>query len=313
MIYFFVFSFSCAITFLITPTIRYIALKFSVIDKKDKRKIHSKIVTRFGGVGIYLGVVFAFLTLFSVKFGFENFDFSPFWAIIMAATLVFALGFYDDIKGADAKIKFFIQILSAFLLINSGFLVELISIPWAPPIHLGIFAIPVTILWLVGITNAINLIDGLDGLAAGIVLICSLGLLVKFLITGLVLPAFFAVSLAGACLGFLRYNFSPAKIFMGDTGSMFLGFSLAALAIWTSCKTNTEVGLLWSIICLGVPILDTFLAFSRRILRKKNPFSADKEHMHHLLLRKNLTERQVVYMLWGITLCLNIIALSFLL
>ncbi|NQT32499.1 MAG: undecaprenyl/decaprenyl-phosphate alpha-N-acetylglucosaminyl 1-phosphate transferase [Candidatus Omnitrophica bacterium] len=311
MTYFLVFAIACGITFLITPTIRYVGLKFSVIDKKNTRKIHTKIVTRFGGLGIYIGFIFALLTLFTVRFGFGNLEFTSLWAIVMASTMILILGMYDDARGADAKVKFFVQILAAVLLINSGFLVKVISIPWGGALHLGIFSIPVTILWLVGVTNAINLIDGLDGLAAGIVFICSLGLFCKFLMFGAFLPAFFAVALAGACLGFLKYNFFPAKIFMGDTGSMFLGFSIAALAIWTGYKTTTAIILLVPIIALGIPILDTFLALVRRITRKQSPFHADKEHLHHILLKKKFTEKQVVYIFWAITLFLNIIACSF--
>jgi UDP-GlcNAc:undecaprenyl-phosphate GlcNAc-1-phosphate transferase len=248
-----------------------------------------------------------------VRFGFGDLQFTPLWAIVMASTMILILGMYDDAKGADAKVKFFVQVLAAVLLINSGFVVKVISIPWVGPLQLGIFSIPVTVLWLVGVTNAINLIDGLDGLAAGIVFICSLGLFCKSLMLGSILPAFFAVALAGACLGFLKYNFFPAKIFMGDTGSMFLGFSIAALAIWTGDKTSTAVILLVPIVGLGIPILDTSLAFTRRIVRKQNPFHADKEHLHHILLRKKLTEKQVVYILWAITLFLNFIVCSYIL
>jgi UDP-GlcNAc:undecaprenyl-phosphate GlcNAc-1-phosphate transferase len=307
MIHFLIFAIACGVTFMITPTIRYVGLKFLVIDKKNTRKVHTRIVTRFGGIGIYVGFIFALLTLFTVRFGFGNLDFTPLWAIIMASTMILILGMYDDAKGADAKVKFFVQILAAVLLIKAGFVVKVISIPGVDPLHLGIFSIPITILWLVGVTNAINLIDGLDGLAAGIVFICSLGLFCKALILGAMLPAFFAVALAGACLGFLKYNFFPAKIFMGDTGSMFLGFSIAALGIWTGYKTSTAIILLVPIVGLGIPILDTFLAFTRRIARKQNPFHADKEHLHHILLRKKLTEKQVVYIFWGITLFLNIV------
>ncbi|MFH1309494.1 MAG: MraY family glycosyltransferase [Candidatus Omnitrophota bacterium] len=311
MTYLFIFMIACGITFLITPTIRYMALKFSVIDRRNARKIHTRIVTRFGGIGIYIGFIFAILSLFLMQFGVNSANSKPLWAIIMASTMILILGMYDDAKGADAKVKFFVQILATFLLINAGFKIDIVGNPWGDPLNLGIFSIPVTVLWMVGITNAINLIDGLDGLAVGIAFICAMGLFVKFLIVGLVLPAFFAVSLAGACLGFLRYNFSPAKIFMGDTGSMFLGFSIAALAIWTGQKASTAVVLIVPLLGLGVPVLDTILAFSRRIIRRQNPFTADKEHLHHLFLKTGLSEKQVVFVFWGITLFLNICACYF--
>ncbi|MFH1305483.1 MAG: MraY family glycosyltransferase [Candidatus Omnitrophota bacterium] len=308
MRYVYIFAVATAIAFLITPTIRFLALKFSVIDRKNGRKVHTRIVTRFGGLGIYLGFIFAMLMVFLMRFGPENMDLTPFWTIIMASTLILFLGAYDDVKGANAKIKFSIQILASLLLINSGLVIRSITIPFLGSISLGWAGAPLTILWLVGITNAINLIDGVDGLAAGIVIICSLGLFVKFLALGSVLPAFFAVALAGACLGFLRYNFPPAKIFMGDTGSMFLGFSIAALVLLTSQKAATSLVLLVPVLGLGVPILDTSLAFVRRVKRHRDPFLADKEHVHHRLLAKGFTVREVIYILWSVTILLNIIA-----
>jgi len=308
MNYLLIFAIAGSITFLITPTIRYFALRFSIIDRKGGRKVHNKVVTRFGGVAIYVGFLFAMLTIFLTELGLEGLDFGPFWTIIMASTLILVLGIYDDAKGANAKVKLFVQILAALLLIHSGFIVKTVSNPFGPPINLGIFSIPITILWLVGITNAINLIDGLDGLAGGIIFICSVGLFFAFLLSGTIISAFFAIALAGSCLGFLRYNFSPATIFMGDTGSMFLGFSIAALAILTSHKTTTAIVFLIPIFGLAIPILDTSLAFTRRIVRKQSPFYADKEHIHHLLLKRNLTKKQVVYFLWAITLFLNISA-----
>ena len=313
MNYVYIFAVACAIAFLVTPTIRYLALKFSVIDRKNSRKVHTRIVTRFGGLGIYLGFIFAMLTVFLMRFGPKNMDLTPFWTIMMASTLILFLGAFDDVKGANAKIKFSIQILASLLLVNSGIVIRSIGIPFLGAVPLGWVGVPLTVFWLVGITNAINLIDGVDGLAAGIVLICSLGLFVKFIVLGSVLPAFFAVALAGACLGFLRYNFPPAKIFMGDTGSMFLGFSLAALALLTNQKSAASLVLLVPILGLGVPILDTFLAVVRRARRKKKLFLADKEHIHHLLLAKGFTVREVIYILWSVTILLNIIACGILL
>ncbi|MFH1305557.1 MAG: MraY family glycosyltransferase, partial [Candidatus Omnitrophota bacterium] len=257
---------------------------------------------------MYLGFIFAMFMVFLMRFGPKSMDFTPFWTIIMASTLILFLGAYDDVKGANAKIKFSIQILASLLLINAGLVIYSINIPFFGSVSLGWWGIPLTILWLVGITNAINLIDGVDGLAAGIVLICSLGLFVNFLVMGSILPAFFAVALAGACLGFLRYNFPPAKIFMGDTGSMFLGFSLAALALLTNQKASTSLALLVPVLGLGVPIMDTSLAFMRRVKRHRDPFLADKEHIHHRLLAKGFTVKQVIYILWSVTILLNIIA-----
>jgi UDP-GlcNAc:undecaprenyl-phosphate/decaprenyl-phosphate GlcNAc-1-phosphate transferase len=306
--YYLIFAIACAITFLITPSIRYFALRYSVIDRKGERKVHDKVVTRFGGLAIYLGFIYAMITAFYTESSLIGADFPSFRIIILASTLVLILGIYDDVRGANSWVKIVVQILAALILIKAGFVIKIVSNPFGQPINLGVFSIAITMLWLVGITNAINLIDGLDGLAAGIVLFSSLGLFFVFFTTGRLMPAFFAMALGGSCLGFLRYNFSPAQMFMGDTGSMFLGFSIAALAILASRKATTAIILLVPIIGLGIPILDTCLAFFRRLLRRTSPFTPDKEHIHHLLLRFNLTGKQVVIILLAITALLNIIA-----
>ncbi|MCK4859030.1 MAG: undecaprenyl/decaprenyl-phosphate alpha-N-acetylglucosaminyl 1-phosphate transferase [Candidatus Omnitrophica bacterium] len=311
MNYLLIFAVAATVTLLITPSIRYLALKFSIIDRKKTAKDHNRIVTRFGGIAIYIGFMFAMLTAFITEFSLFRSDFIPFAIIILVASLILILGICDDAKGVSPRLKFAIQILAALILIKSGFIVRMVSNPFGGPIKLGIFAVPFTMLWLVGITNAINLIDGLDGLAAGIVLISSLGLFFIFLVSAMIIPAFFAMALAGSCLGFLRNNFPPAKVFMGDTGSLFLGFSLASLATLTSHKATASIALLVPIIGLGLPILDTSLSFFRRLVKKTSPFKRDKLHIHHLLLkRRNLTEKQLVLILWSITLFLNIFACS---
>lgn len=304
------FVLSAVVTAITIPTIRYFALKLAIVDQRNKRKIHNRIVTRFGGLAIYIGFIFAMINalLFSSRIGQQ--DFFVYIAIIIASTLMLILGLFDDVKGANAFIKFSVQILASLIMIQAGFIVKYISNPFGDPIVLGIFAIPFTILWLVGITNAINLIDGLDGLAAGIVFIVSGSMAWMFITSGCLMPAFFAIALAGACLGFLRYNYLPAKVFMGDAGSLFLGFSVAALAIVTNLKGHTTIGLLFPVIIgLGIPIYDTSLALFRRLVIKRvNPFQADNEHIHHALLRRKLKPESVVLILWALTLILNIVA-----
>ena len=308
MSYFLIFATACAITFLVTPSIRYFALRYSIIDRKGGRKIHDKVVTRFGGFAIYLGFVYAMITAFYTEPSIGGVNFQLFRKILLASTLVMILGIYDDVRGANRWTKIAVQVLAALILIRVGLMIRIVSNPFGNPIHLGVFSGVVTVLWLVGVTNAINLIDGLDGLAAGIVFFCSLGLFFVLTVSGQYMPAFYAMALAGACLGFLRYNFSPAQIFMGDTGSMFLGFSIAALAILARRKATTSVILLVPIIGLGIPILDTSLAFFRRLLKGTSPFKPDKGHIHHRLLGLNLTPIQVVIILLTITACLNVAA-----
>lgn len=310
MSYILVFAIGTAVTFLIVPSIRYFALRFSIIDRSGPRKVHSKVVTRFGGFAMYIGFIFAIAIAFILGFDIARADMRYLTTILLASTLMLFLGIYDDAKGANAFTKFFIQILASLLLIKSGVVIKLLSNPFGVQMALGVFSIPISVLWLVGVTNAINLIDGLDGLAAGIVFINASTLFVVYVLSGLVMPAFFAAALAGACLGFLPYNFYPAKIFMGDTGSLFLGFALAALSIFTGHKSSAIIGLLIPIVGLAIPILDTSLAFGRRLLRAESPFKADKQHIHHWLLRRKISDRDVVFILWAITAALNVVVMA---
>jgi len=311
MRYVLVFAIAAVVTSLVIPTIRYFALKFAIVDRRSKRKLHNRIVTRFGGIGIYIGFIFAMANAFIFSSLLGHQDFLDYAFVIMASTLVLILGIFDDARGANAFVKFTVQILAALILTQAGFTIRIISNPFGQAIETGFLAVPLTILWLVGITNAINLIDGMDGLAAGIAFIVCCGMAYMFITSNVVMPAFFAVALAGACLGFLRFNFMPARIFMGDTGSPFLGFSIAALAVLTHRKGHATIGLfLPAVIGLGIPIYDTMLAFSRRLfIKKTNPFRADNDHIHHVLLRLKINQMHVVIILWVITAILNIAAI----
>lgn len=312
MSYIIVFLASACVAYLITPTIRFIALKFAVIDYKGIRKVHNRVVARFGGLSLYVGFIFAMVLAFILEPTMGKLSLIMIFNVLLASTLVLLLGIYDDVKGANAATKFIIQLLAALIVVKAGFVIKILSIPFGNSLKLGIFSIPFTILWLVAVTNAINLIDGLDGLAAGIVAINSLALAMVYFFSGQTLPMFFALALTGACLGFLPYNYSPAKIFMGDTGSLFLGFSIATLSIFTCYKSLTAIGLLIPMLGLAVPIVDTGLAFLRRILRGDSPFKADKQHIHHWLLKHKFTGEQTVWVLWIATVIFNIIAIVFL-
>ena len=311
MVYFIIFASAYMVTFLVTPFIRYFALRLSLIDKRGQRKIHTKVITRFGGVAIYAGFIFPLILLIFLKRNIATWDLNSASMIVGASTMILLLGIYDDAKGANALVKLAGQILATIILIYGGLVVKKISNPFGNSIELGFLSVPFTILWVVGITNAINLIDGLDGLAAGIVFITSLGLFFIFVINGKVLPAMLIIALGGSCLGFLKYNVFPAKIFMGDTGSLFLGFSIAAITIASGHKANATVMLLVPIIGLGIPILDTSMAFFRRLIKRKNPFNGDNQHIHHFLLSKRLTKKQTVFILWGVTALLNIVICVF--
>lgn len=310
MDYFFIFAFAFIVTFLCTPNIRYVALKLSVVDKKNNRKIHKKIVTKLGGVAIYLGFLIGILTIIFFDKLFFRTHILQIGGLIICSTLVLSLGIYDDFQGSGALIKFIIQAIVALLLVKIGFRLERIFIPGLINIKTGGLSVPLTILWLVGITNAINLIDGLDGLATGIVAIAS----AFFFLYGVLLKetfiAFFSLVLLGANLAFLRYNFYPAKIFLGDSGSLFLGFVMGSLAIYSSApKGETNLFFPLAIIVLFLPILDTALAIIRRALRKQYIFASDASHIHHYYLKLGFGHPKVVIMFYLTTIFLGIASL----
>lgn len=306
---FFVIAVSFIIVFLITPNIRYLALKFYAIDKVNKRKIHKKVVTKLGGLGIYLGTLGGIFTLILLNPGFLRSDFSSIATLFISSTLMLILGIYDDFQGANALLKFIVQIVISLLIIHSGFLLRGIFIRGLINIEFGTFSIPLTLLWLVGITNAVNLIDGLDGLASGVV-----GIVLFFMfIFGLLLKdnfiIYISLSLGGACFAFLKYNFYPAKIFMGDTGSLFLGLIVACLGIYQPSAHLNNPYFIPTVIVFLLPILDTFFAVARRILRCKNIFSGDSSHIHHYFLKKGFSQSQTAIMFYIITFVLGVISL----
>jgi len=309
MNYFLIFSVSFIIVFLITPNIRYLALKFYAIDKVNKRKIHSKVITKLGGLAIYLGFLGGLFCLVILDPAFFRNYYLTILGLLISATLILILGIYDDFQGSSALLKFLIQIIISFLIIKSGFLLKGIFLPGLINIEFGIFSIPLTILWLVGIVNAVNLIDGLDGLAAGVIGIAASFIFVLALILKDNLTICVSLALAGACFAFLRYNFYPAKIFMGDTGSLFLGLIVACLGIYQPSLRLGNPYFIPVVIIIFLPILDTILAVIRRISRKKNIFSGDSSHIHHYLLKKGFTQAQVAVKFYLVTFTLGIASL----
>lgn len=309
--YFFIFIISFIASFSITPFIRKFALKMKAVDRKGTRKVHTKTVTRLGGVAIFISFVIG--CVLSTPF-FNNalsinylFNLS---GILLGGMIVLSIGLLDDLKGIGAPIKFSFQIVAAVILLFFGFGLEKFTVPFKGEVLVGMLGIPLSILWIVGITNTINIIDGLDGLAAGIVGIVSIVLFGAVMKHGGGYPemAFVSMALAGATLGFLKYNFHPAKIFMGDSGSLFLGFTLASLALWGNRKSTVAIALLVSVIAMGVPILDTTLAIIRRLTRGRHVFKADREHIHHKLLDRVKDQRKAVIILYAITIILGVIA-----
>ena len=311
MVYLFAFLVPLLIVFLITPFIRYLGLKIWAVDKKNHRKIHAKnVIVKFGGVGIYFGFVAGLIIMAvydNAQFQAHIFQIS---GLAVCATLALFLGMYDDLLGSRAHKKLFVQIVIACLLIKVGFLIQRIYLPGMLDIHLGVFSIPFTVLWLVGITNAINLIDGLDGLAGGIVAIACLFFSFYGLYAGEPLICYLSLALLGAVVGFLHYNFYPAKIFMGDSGSLFLGCMLASMGAYV-VKAGSMLNkfFLPSLLILLLPILDTVMAVIRRLSRKQHIFTSDASHIHHFFLNRGFSQVQVVLGFYVVTVFLGLISL----
>ncbi len=297
--FFFAFSaLSLCISVLLVPVLRKVALKYNIIDHPSDRKIHDAAVPYLGGLAIYA----AFISVLCVYFiFFQPMTGEQFTAYMIGSGIIVLLGLVDDIRGTNAWIKFTFQILAALVLIffNVGF--QRLTNPFESGdafLPLGWLGVPMTILWVVGLCNAINLLDGLDGLASGVVIIAAFFFMIIFLIRGDIHLAAMMLMLATATGGFLFYNFPPAKIFMGDTGAMFLGFTMAFFGMVGERKSPMAMTLLVPIVLLFVPIIDTVMAFIRRTLTQSNPFAADKEHLHHRLLNMGIGYRRVLVIIY---------------
>jgi len=284
---------------LVTPLAIKTAIKYNIVDQPNLRKVHIKPVPRMGGIAIYAAFVVGTLAL-----GLYSRQVA---SLLIGGTLVMLFGFVDDVKGISPKVKLLGQLLASLVLVYGGFSVQFITNPFnGGIISLGIFAVPVTVLWLTGISNAVNLIDGLDGLSAGVSSIAALCMAAVCLAQGNTLSAALAVILAASALGFLRYNFNPAKTFMGDCGSLFLGFILGAVAILGLSKGATVVSIFIPLIIMGIPIFDTFFAIVRRMFLHKPIFGADKGHLHHSLLSLGLSHKQTVLAIYAISLIMDL-------
>jgi UDP-GlcNAc:undecaprenyl-phosphate GlcNAc-1-phosphate transferase len=307
----FIISMLCG-TFL-TPFVRRLAHRFGALDHaRSSRKIHGHPIPRLGGIAIVVAFYVPLVALMLFHGGVGVLFLSEREHVIglFAGGLMIALlGLYDDLRGANAWKKFFVQFLVAGLLFKLGFRFDLLANPFGNPISLGWANLPFTVLWIVGVINAMNLIDGLDGLAGGVALVAVITTFLVSLQRGHPLMMLFSSALAGSIVGFLFYNFNPASIFMGDTGSMFLGFVLATTTMQTNQKASTAVAVLIPCIALGLPIMDTLLAIGRRAMRGRPLFQADKEHIHHKLLDRGFSHRQAVLVLYGFCVLLGAAAL----
>jgi len=296
--YIIVFCLALVLSVLFTRIVRWVADRWDIVALPDGyRKRHSGRIPLLGGVAIYLAFLGPFVGLLfhlnAISRLFSS-HFAHFFALGIAATIILALGIRDDIKGVRARWKLLFQTAAALTMFFAGYRISAVSNPFGPPIQLGLLCLPVTLFWFLGASNAFNLIDGLDGLAAGVAFFATATVFAISVFFGNVLCALLTASLAGALLGFIFYNFPPASIFLGDSGSMLLGFLVAAIALKGSQKSHMVVALLIPVIALGLPIMDTTLAILRRWAGKLPISAADRQHIHHKLLARGLTHRQAV-------------------
>jgi UDP-GlcNAc:undecaprenyl-phosphate GlcNAc-1-phosphate transferase len=306
-----IFLLALVLALTITPLVRRIARKHELLDQPSERKVHKHPIPRVGGIAIYLAFFLPFASTFIYStgmFGLLVLD-RQMIALIIGASLVFGVGLWDDVRGLKPTIKLMFQGLSALIAYEGGIRIALIALPGTEAWTLGWLSLPVTLLWFLLVINAINLVDGLDGLAAGVSFFASMVLLVLCATSGKLLLAMGLAALGGATLGFLRYNFNPASIFMGDSGSYFLGYVLAALSVLGSIKSQAAVAILIPIIALGFPLMEAVFAPIRRFMIGERLFKADKEHFHHRLLRFGLTHRRAVLLLYGVTICFGALSL----
>ena len=288
-----------------TPVVRSLAFRVGAVDvPKDSRRMHNHPIPRMGGLGIYLGFILSVLLFLPLT--------SELRGMLLGSTIIAVLGIFDDIYALPALPKFFIQIGAALVAVLGGNRIMFLSNPniFSPdPVwKLGVLSIPITVLWIVGITNAVNLIDGLDGLACGVSTISSMTLLVIALVMEEPDVAILMAALSGACIGFLPYNLNPAKIFMGDTGSTFLGFILAVVSIQGLFKFYTIISFAVPFLMLGLPIFDTCFAILRRVSHGQSPMAPDRGHIHHRLIDMGFTQKQAVAVLYIISAILGLSA-----
>jgi UDP-GlcNAc:undecaprenyl-phosphate GlcNAc-1-phosphate transferase len=321
---------SCSAALLLTPLVRAFALYVGAVDYPEARKLHSTPMPRLGGLSVLLaGCIAVMMTLGAGQLinGGTAIQLDAWRSLFPGMVIVLMIGIWDDIQPRPVWIKFLFQATAACMAISSGVRVEHISLLGGTGVDLGVLAFPLTFVWIVGITNAFNLVDGLDGLAAGLAMIAAGSLAIFFSLTGEMQNTLIGLVLFGSLLGFLRYNFNPARIFLGDSGSLVIGYTLSIMATRGSQKSVTTLAVIIPLLVFGIPIVDTLLSMTRRfiastqmfgasrgvlkerLLCARSMFEADKRHIHHRLLALGLSHRSAVLLLYSVALGLSSLAL----
>jgi UDP-GlcNAc:undecaprenyl-phosphate/decaprenyl-phosphate GlcNAc-1-phosphate transferase len=313
--YFISFMLSFIIAFSSTPIAKKIAFKIGAVDvPNDGRRMHKRAIAKLGGMAIVSGFMITIIFNLIVSIVDKGNPIKPNFELLglmIGIIIIVIMGLIDDIKGLSDKYKLLFQLAAAIVVVVFGTKIQIVTNPFSnngfslnPIIYY-----PLTIFWIVGVTNAINLIDGLDGLAAGVSSIASLSLFIVCVISGRWDSAIITVALAGATLGFLPYNFNPAKIFMADTGSNFLGFTLAVVSIQGTLKSYAAIAIAIPLLVLGLPLFDTLFAILRRIIKGKSIMEADRGHLHHRLIDMGLSHKQSVMVMYIFSASLGLCAI----
>ncbi len=303
-------------TTLIVPRVKQVCLRLGLTDQPDSRKQHSSPMVRLGGITMVIGFCFALAVIWALG-GFGLLAPAKdqlIWTTLAGGLCFYLIGLLDDLFNLSPWPRLTLQILVGFLVWSYGLRIGAIELPWdgggTPSLVLpNSLSVLITVIWLVGITNAINWLDGLDGLAAGVSGIASIGLISVSFSLHQTAPGFLAASLAGCCFGFLRHNFNPARIFMGDGGSYFLGFTLAAISIIGPAKGLTTVSLIIPLLILSLPLADMSAVIMNRLREGRSPFHPDRNHLHHRLLRAGLSHKRTVVLIYAFTQWLGALAL----
>ena len=290
------------VTYLLTPQVMKLAVKAGAMDAPDARKVHTSPIPRMGGLAIFAGFVFAVLASMHVS--------REILGLLIGGTVIVMVGIVDDMKPLSARVKLIGQIAAAWVMVGFNVRIDWLSNPFGEEmLYLEMFSVPFTVLFTVSMINVVNLIDGLDGLAAGVSSIAAVTILLVALQQNIWVVAILTAALAGSALGFLHYNFNPARIFMGDTGSMFLGFMLAGISVLGTVKSAATIALIVPVVAMGLPILDTAFAIIRRYTNGQPIFKPDKGHLHHRLLALGLSQKQAVLLMYAISGCLGVSAI----
>ncbi len=292
------------ISYLMVPPVKRFAERIDAVDKPDDRRVNRIPIPRMGGLAIFMGFMLSLILFVEMS--------QPVMGVMLGTLIIACMGAVDDIVSLRPWVKLAVQLLAAAVAIRCGVVFRAISNPnflsEITTIQIGYLSIPLTVLWILACTNAVNLIDGLDGLAVGVSTISSLTMLVVSLSVSEPVVSVILAALVGACIGFMPYNLNPAKIFMGDVGSQMLGFVLSTVSIMGLFKLHAIITFFVPLMALAVPLADTAFAFFRRINNGQSPFQADKKHFHHRLLAMGMSQKQAVAVLYGVSAVMGLIA-----